>query len=171
MSPLSVLTQVALKPIFTTLPFTPLYSTESWSRRTPSESIRIPEIMLLRVFCNAREIANPAIPERVKKENIDPNPVTIMSQAATKTTQRILSPSRTFLIKSADAPALLAPLVMSLISNSETSQDPAMTAPNSATKTIVPLSTKGARPSLCVATHIQMPSTLSAVIILRFDKP
>jgi hypothetical protein len=60
---------------------------------------------------------------------------------------------------------------MSLISNSETSQDPAMTATNSATKTIVPLSTKSARPSQSVAAHIQMPSTLSAIIILGFDKP
>jgi len=60
---------------------------------------------------------------------------------------------------------------MSLISNSETSQDPAMTAPNSATKTIVPLSTKSARPSQSVAAHIQLPSTLSAIIILGFDKP
>src|SRR5207253_8392467 len=105
--------------------------------------------------CNAREMANPAIPESVKKENIDPNPRTMTSHAATKTTQRILSPSRTFLIKSADAPALLAPLVTSLIINSETNQDPAMTAPNSATKTIVPLSTKGPHLSQPVAAHIQ----------------
>ena len=83
--------------------------------------------MLLRVFCNAKEIANPAIPERVKKENIDPMPVTLTSPTATKIIQRMLKASRTLLIRSAEAPALLAPLVMSLISNSATSQDPAMT--------------------------------------------
>src|SRR6266704_324820 len=118
--------------------------------------------MLVNVFCNAREIANPAIPERVRKENIDPHPVTMMSHAVRKTSQRILSPSRTFLIRSADAPALLAPLVTSLISNSETSQDPAMTAANSATKITVPLSTKGARLLRPEAAHIQMSSTPSA---------
>src|SRR5207245_8051274 len=133
---LSVLTQVALKPIFTTLPFTPLYSTESWSRRTPSDSIRRPEIMLVRVFCNPKEMANPAIPESVKKENIDPMPVTLTSHTATKTTQRMLSPPRTLLIRSADAPALLAPLVMSLISISEISQEAAMLAANSPMKSL-----------------------------------
>src|SRR5256712_8874388 len=116
--------------------------------------------MLLSVFCNANEIANPAIPERVKKENIDPIPVTVTSHAATKTSQRMLSPSRTFLIRSADAPALLAPLVTSLISNSETSQDPAMTAANSAMKITVPLSTNGDCLLQSEAAHIQMSSSL-----------
>ncbi len=116
--------------------------------------------MLVNVFCNAREIANPAIPERVRKENIDPNPVTMMSHAVRKTSHRMLSPSRTFLIRSPDAPALLAPLVTSLISNSETSQDPAMTAANSAMKITVPLSTKGDCLLQSEAAHIQMSSTL-----------
>ena len=125
--------------------------------------------MLVRVFCNAREMANPAIPESVKKENIDPMPVTLTSHTATKTTQRMLSPSRTLLIRSADAPALLAPLVMSLISISEISQEAAMLAASSPMK--ITVSTNGVRSVRSEAARIQMSSTLSAIISLRFDKP
>ena len=114
-------------------------------------------------------MANPAIPESVKKENIDPMPVTLTSHTATKTTQRMLSPSRTLLIRSADAPALLAPLVMSLISISEISQEAAMLAASSPMK--ITVSTNGVRSVRSEAAHIQMSSTLSAIITLRFDKP
>src|SRR2546428_7046615 len=110
--------------------------------------------MLLRVFCNAREIANPTIPERVRKENIDPSPVTMTSHPTTKTTHRKLRPSRTFLISSADAPALLAPLEISLMSNSETSQDPAITAITSAMQIAVPVSTTGPHQPQSQAAHI-----------------
>src|SRR5712691_11736732 len=131
----------------------------------------MPEIMLLRVFCNAKEIANPAIPDRVKKENIEPKPVTTTSPAATKIIQRMLNPSRTLLIRYADAPALLAPLVMTLISNSETSQDPAMIPASWAMKMTVPVSTMGVRLPPSESAHIQMSSTLSAIVVQRFDKP
>jgi len=53
------------------------------------------------------------------------------------------------------------------MSNSETSQDPAITAISSAMKIAVPVSTTGAHLPLSEAAHIQVSSTLSPLLLFE----
>src|SRR6266849_9083972 len=125
-SPCSVFTQVARNPIFTTTPFTPLYSTESSSRRTPSESKRTPDMMFDNVFWSARDTASPTIPEIVRNENSDATPVRLRIATPANVIQTRVNPSRMLRASPACAPALLTSLLRPLIRASVNSADPTM---------------------------------------------
>ncbi len=102
----------------------------------------MPEIMFERVVWSARETANPTSPERVRTENSEVTPVSVRTPAAASTTQRTLNPRRTVRTTSDEAPALLAILVMTLISTSPTNQEPAIVPATWTTKMMVLKSTK-----------------------------
>jgi len=61
--------------------------------------------------------------------------------------------------------------MMSLMNSSETSQDTAMTAPNSAMKITVPVSKTGARLAAVRGRSCSKVFDSLEIIILRFDKP
>ena len=102
--------------------------------------------MLDRVFCNARDIARPASPETVKAENTEAKPLRVRTHAAANATQRILITGRTSRTASREAPALLAALVMALVSSSPTSQETPTIPTASAANTIVAKSTNRLQP-------------------------
>ncbi len=98
--------------------------------------------MLDKVFCNARDIANPTRPEMVRNEKVDAIPVMLKTAAAANAIQRMLNASRTVRANSGDPPALFAALAMILVRNSAISHETAITTTDCTIRITVAMSTK-----------------------------
>ncbi len=118
--------------------------------------------MLDRVFCSARDIANPTRPETVRNEKVDAIPVILKTAAAASTIQRILNASRTVRVSSGDAPALFAALAMILVRNSAISHETAITTTDCKIRIIVAMSTDHLHPPMLQAGSIQKSSTIGS---------
>ena len=118
--------------------------------------------MLDRVFCSARDIANPTMPETVRNEKVDAIPVILKTATAANTIQRMLNASRTVRVRSGDAPALFAALAMILVRDSAISHETVITATDCTTRIIVAMSTDDLHLPMLRAASIQKSSTIGS---------